>query len=67
MRASIFSLLRGSPNPLKPADVAKMLGETQGKVKMALLRMVKADPPLAVKSSGIFGAYEAAPERGWKF
>ena len=28
MRAQIFSLLRGSPSPLKPADVAEMLGET---------------------------------------
>ena len=34
---------------------------------MALLRMVKADPPLAFKSDSIFGAYEAAPERKWKF
>ena len=68
MRAAIFNLLRGSESPLKPAEVATTLRQPRETVKVMLLRMAKADPPLAVRSTEIFGAYEAAAEtKAWKF
>ena len=67
LRARVYNLLSGSESPLKPVTVATMLNESYEAVKRALLRMTKADPPLAFKSASVFGAYEAAAERPQKF